>query len=155
MSNMQDNALHGWRLKELGKPNGELRMAGYPNKIPAMAFSAKGKWLVTAGTEQIICWPFFGGGPSGRPPLALGVPENSVSMIAPHPSDDMCAAGYTSGRVIMALYEDRLPIEILRAEGNPITTLAWNQKGDKLLVGREDGQLYLYTSASIIAASQA
>lgn len=150
MTVMQENALHGWHFPDLK----ELRMAGYPNKIPSLGFSRKAKWLVTAGSEQVICWPFEGKGPQGKPPLSLGMPEPYVTAVAPHPRDDMCAAGYATGRVILALYEDKLPIEILRPEGTPITALAWDTRGQNLIAAREDGHLYLYTTESIIRASE-
>lgn len=152
MTSMQENALHGWRMKDMG----ELRMAGYPNKIHSVSFSLRGKWLVTSGADQIICWPFQGTGPQGKPPLALGVPEGApVTMVAAHPKDDMTAAGYASGRVILALLEDRLPIELMPPNGESVTALAWSPAGRMLIVGHADGTVSLFTSESIINASQA
>ncbi len=152
MTSMQENALHGWRMKDLG----ELRMAGYPGKIHSFDFSQKGKWLVTSGADQIICWPFTGSGPQGKPPMALGVPEGKpVSVVAPHPKDDMTVAGYASGRVVLALFEDRLPIELMPPDNIPVTAIAWSPDGLQLLSAQENGHLCHFTSKSIIAASEA
>ncbi len=152
MTSMQENALHGWRMKDMG----ELRMAGYPNKIHSMSFSYRGKWLVTSGAEQVICWPFQGTGPQGKPPLVLGIPEGApVTVVAAHPKDDMTAAGYASGRVILALLEDRLPIELLPPNGESVAALAWSPDGRNLVCAHSNGNISLFTSESIINASQA
>ncbi len=152
MTSMQENSLHGWRMKDMG----ELRMAGYPNKIHSISFSWKGKWLVTSGADQIVCWPFQGSGPQGKPPLALGVPEGApVTVVAAHPKDDMTAAGYASGRVILALLEDRLPIELLPPNGEKVAALVWSPDGRNLITAHADGTISLFTSESIINASQA
>lgn len=154
MTSMQENALHGWRIKD--NPPGELRMAGYPGKIHSYGFSHRGKWLITSGADQIICWPFQGTGPQGKPPLALGVPEGApVTAVSPHPKDDMTAAGYASGRVILALLEDRLPIELLPPDGNSVAALCWSNDGRNLITAHEDGTIRLFTNESIINASQA
>ncbi len=152
MTSMQENALHGWRLKDLG----ELRMAGYPGKIHSMGFSFKGRWLVTSGADQIICWPFTGSGPQGKPPMVLGIPEGrSVSVVSPHPKDDMTAAGFASGRVVLALYEDRLPIELMPPDNVDVLALNWSPDGLNLIAARADGKINLFTSRSIIQASEA
>lgn len=152
MTSMQENALHGWRMKDMG----ELRMAGYPNKIHSVSFSYRGKWLVTSGAEQVICWPFQGSGPQGKPPMVLGVPEGApVTVVAAHPKDDMTAAGYASGRVILALLEDRLPIELLPPNGESVAAMCWSPDGRNLVVAHSDGSVRLFTNDSIINASQA
>ena len=68
LSAMQEAALHGWRLSD----NKEMQMQGYAGKIHDMDFTVKARYLATGGAEQIICWPFFGGGPWGKTPLMLG-----------------------------------------------------------------------------------
>lgn len=152
ITTMQEAALHGWRMKDLG----ELRMAGYPAKVNSFAFSQKGKWLVTSGADQIICWPFIGSGPQGKPPMALGIPEGKpVTIVAPHPKDDMTVAGYASGRIILALFEDQMPVELVPPDNIPVAALAWSPDGTQLLSAHENGRICFYTSQSIIAASSA
>jgi hypothetical protein len=68
LSSMQENALHGWQIQD----KKEMRMQGYVAKVRSMGFTARGKYLATSGAEQVICWPFSGGGPWGKPPLTLG-----------------------------------------------------------------------------------
>ena len=61
---MQENALHGWRLSD----GQHMRMSGYPAKTRSMGFTRNGKWLASSGAESVVLWPFFGGGPMGKPP---------------------------------------------------------------------------------------
>ena len=61
LTSMQDAALHGWQLSN----QKEMRMQGYAAKVRALAFTVRGKYLATSGAEQVICWPFSGGGPWG------------------------------------------------------------------------------------------
>ncbi len=56
MTSLQEGALHGWRLTD----NNEMQMQGYTTKIHSMGFTAKGRYLATSGSPEIICWPFFG-----------------------------------------------------------------------------------------------
>ena len=87
--------------------------------------------------------------------MAVGIPEGKpCSVVAPHPRDEMVAAGFASGRVILALFEDRLPVELLPPDGPAITTLAWSPDGRKLISAREDGSVHLFSSDSIIRATQ-
>jgi len=90
LTSLQDNSLHGWQLSD----NKEMRMQGYAAKVRSMSFSARAKYLITSGAEQIICWPFSGGGPWGKPPVTLGGTDNRlVTQVAAHPKDEMVAAG--------------------------------------------------------------
>lgn len=151
MTSMQENALHGWRMKDLG----ELRMAGYANKIHSFGFSSKGKWLATSGSEQIICWPFSGSGPQGKPPFGLGMPEEGYpcTVVAPNPKEEVLAAGYASGRIVLALFEDQLPIELLPPNRIPVVALEWSPNGKTFLAAREDGSVFLFTAQKIMAGT--
>jgi WD40 repeat protein len=148
LTSMQESALHGWQLSD-GK---EMRMKGYATKVRSMGFTARGKYLATSGAEQVICWPFSGGGPWGKAPLTLGGNDNRlVTHVAPHPKDEMVAAGYTDGMVVLAPLDGRMEIMI-----NPpadvkhaITGLVWNAAGDALFAAIESGTLMLFTIDSV------
>lgn len=147
MTSMQENALHGWRMKD----GGELRMAGYPGKVHSFGFSSSGRWLATSGNDQIIAWPFSGSGPQGKPPIGLGMPENKpCTHVACNPSEELVAAGYATGRVVLTLFEDQLPIELLPPDNVPVTALAWDAVGQRLLAGKENGEAYLFTARRIL-----
>jgi hypothetical protein len=96
---MQETALHGWRLAD----GQHMRMSGYPAKTHSLSFTARGKWLATAGREAIVLWPFFGGGPMGKAPTELAGGDGVIcTRVACHPQHDMVAAGFEDGLVLLA-----------------------------------------------------
>ncbi|MGE4064280.1 MAG: WD40 repeat domain-containing protein [Rhodospirillaceae bacterium] len=138
---MQENALHGWRLSD-----GEhMRMTGYPGKVRNIAFTRKGHFLATTGSDSVICWPFSGNGPMGKPPVEFGsASEGSlVSFVAANPKLDIVAAGFEDGSVLVGQAGSANTIGIIDASGSPVTCLAWNPDGDRLLVGNEAGAVHL------------
>ncbi len=149
LTGMQDCALHGWQLAD----NKEMRMEGYASKIRSMGFTARSKFLATSGAEQVICWPFSGGGPWGKPPLTLGGTDGRlVTHIAPHPKDDMVAAGYSDGMIVLAPLDGRMEIMINTPSAAPssaINGLVWNAAGDALFAASESGTILLFTIASV------
>ena len=149
MTSMQENALHGWQVAD-GK---EMRMQGYAAKIRSMAFTARGKYLATSGADQIICWPFSGGGPWGKPPVTLGgADQRLVTQVAPHPKDEMVAAGYTDGMVVLAPLDGRMEIMVhapSSAANTSINGLVWNKAGDALFASMECGTILLFTIDSV------
>jgi len=149
LSSMQDGALHGWLLAS----SKEMRMQGYASKVRSMEFTNKGKYLATSGAQQIICWPFANGGPWGKPPVTLGGNENRlVTQVAPHPKDNMIAAGYDDGMIVLAPLDGRMEIMInppLANEGMNINGLAWNADGSALFASSAGGCLMLFTIDSV------
>jgi|GEM_PF-39583 HAD superfamily hydrolase (TIGR01509 family) len=146
LSSMQEAALHGWQLVD----NKEMRMQGYAAKIKSMGFTARGKYLATSGAEQVICWPFSAGGPWGKAPLTLGGADNRlVTHIAPHPKDEMVAAGYTDGMIILAPLDGRMEIMINPPQDAAINGLVWNADGDALFASSESGSILLFTIDSV------
>lgn len=133
---MQEPMLHGWRLMD-GK---DMRMSGYSGKVASMAFTAGGKWLATAGSEQLILWPFASkDGPMGKQPRMVAPYEKRVVAVACHPRQEIVAAGFEDGLVMLARIDDGAEILARRPAGAPITALAWNGDGSKLAFGTEDG----------------
>ncbi|MBI1274133.1 MAG: WD40 repeat domain-containing protein [Alphaproteobacteria bacterium] len=148
MTTMQEGALHGWRLSDMN----EMRMAGYAGKVRSMAWTAKSKYLASSGAGVPVCWPFTGGGPWGKPPLTPGSERPAlVTQVAPHPRDEMLAAGYADGAAALLPLDGR-SIDVMIApavEGGAIAGLAWNGDGDCLFAAREDGTLMLFTLQSV------
>ena len=65
---MQENALHGWRIRD----KADLAMTGYPAKVKSFSWVGDTPHLVTSGADEAICWPFDGkDGPMGRPQFVL------------------------------------------------------------------------------------
>jgi WD40 repeat protein len=149
LSSMQESALHGWQLSD----NKEMRMQGYAAKVRSMAFTLRGKFLATSGAEQIICWPFSGGGPWGKPPVTLGGSDTRlVTQVAPHPKDEMVAAGYSDGMLVLAPLDGRMEIMInapMSVTKSSINGLVWNAAGDALFASTESGTVMLFTIESV------
>lgn len=152
MTTMQDNALHGWRLHDMN----EMRMQGYVGKINNLSWSPKGRYLVTSGSAQAICWPFFGGGPWGKAPQALGIDRGILVRAAvAHPRDELVAIGYADGMVELAPLDGRPGVMVhppVAEEGHEIVGLAWNDEGDCLFAASSDGYVMLFTLHSVANA---
>ncbi len=136
---MQEAALHGWRLSD----GQHMRMSGYPTRVRSIAFSADEKWLATSGAQEVILWPFSTrDGPMGKQPsmLASGPKGTRVVMIACHPRQEVLAAGYSDGMVMLVRLADGAEILVRRPSGLPITALAWRSDGKMLAFGTEDGK---------------
>jgi WD40 repeat protein len=133
---MQEPSLHGWRLAD-GK---HMRMSGYAVKVRSTAWTADGKWLATSGASEIVVWPFHGkDGPMGKQPSMLAPAEQKVSAVACHPQNDVIAAGYEDGLVLLVRMSDRAEILARRPDGSPISVLAWSPAGTALAFGTEEG----------------
>ncbi len=136
VTSMQENALHGWRLSD----GQHMRMSGYPTKIRSMSFTRNGRWLATSGADCIVTWPFFGGGPMGKPPLELAPSEGlTCCFVACHPQHEACAAGYVDGTVILVDFTSSRVLPIVPPGHGAITTLTWSPDGTMLALGSESG----------------
>lgn len=136
---MQENALHGWSLPE-GK---HMRMSGYPAKPESLGFTRSGKWLASAGAEAIILWPFFGGGPMGKPPLELAAGDSVVKRIACHPQHEVVAAGHADGAVVVVDIARERILPVAAPGRGAISALGWSPDGAYLGFGTESGFLAL------------
>ena len=133
---MHEPAMHGWRLAD----NRHMRMSGYPGRVRSMSWTAGGKGLATSGADTVIIWPFASkDGPMGREPAMLAPMQARVSAVACHPKQDILAAGYGDGTVLMVRLEDGAEILVRRNGAAPVSALAWNAKGTLLAFGSEDG----------------
>jgi WD40 repeat protein len=133
---MHEPALHGWRLADVR----HMRMSGYPGRVRSMSWSVGGKGLATSGADTVIIWPFASkDGPMGKEPAMLAPLQARVSMVACHPKQDIMAAGYSDGTVLIVRLEDGAEILVRRNGSEPVSALAWNAKGTLLAFGTEDG----------------
>ncbi|MEJ0048506.1 MAG: hypothetical protein WDN04_22120 [Rhodospirillales bacterium] len=56
----------------------------------SFGFTRNGKWLASSGADGIVLWPFFGGGPLGKPPVELAPIEGVLcTRVACHPKDEL------------------------------------------------------------------
>ena len=133
---MHEPALHGWRLSD----SRHMRMTGYPGRVRSMSWSAGGKALATSGADAVILWPFASkDGPMGKEPAMLAPLQARVSMVACHPKQDIFAAGYSDGTILMVRLNDGAEILVRRNGAAPVAALAWNAKGTMLAFAAEDG----------------
>jgi WD40 repeat protein len=134
---MHEPALHGWRLAD----QRHMRMTGYPGRVRSMSWSAGGKALATSGADTVIMWPFASkDGPMGKEPAMLAPLQARVSMVACHPKQDILAAGYSDGTILMVRLNDGAEILVRRRSGEiAVSALAWNAKGTQLAFAAEDG----------------
>lgn len=136
VTSMQENALHGWTLPE-GK---HLRMSGYPGKTQSMSFSRTGKWLATSGSDAMVLWPFFGGGPMGKAPTELAGGDGVLcTRVAFNPRDDVAAGGFADGLVVIGDPASSRILPIAPPVGGPISALGWSADGTHLAFGTENG----------------
>jgi WD40 repeat protein len=133
---MHEPALHGWRLAD----NRHMRMTGYPGRVRSVSWSAGGKALATSGADSVILWPFASkDGPMGKEPAMLAPLQARVTTVACHPRQDIFAAGYSDGTVLMVRMTDGAEILVRRNAAAPVAALAWNSKGTLLAFAAEDG----------------
>ena len=134
---MHEPALHGWRLAD----QRHMRMTGYPGRVRSMSWSAGGKALATSGAEAVIMWPFASkDGPMGKEPAMLAPLQARVAAVACHPKQDVLAAGYSDGTILMVRLTDGAEILVRRNGTAPVSGLAWNAKGTVLAFALEDGE---------------
>jgi WD40 repeat protein len=144
ISAMQENSLHGWRLGD----SDHLRMTGYPAKCRSLSWTAKGRYLLTSGAGIVVGWPFLGrSGPKDRAPVELGPPGTTVTRVAAHPVQELCAAGYADGTVRLLRLGDGADIQVRDGSGSPVTALVWSADGGALAWGTEGGEAGVFHPA--------
>jgi WD40 repeat protein len=135
---MQDNQLHGWRLKD----QKNLRMGGYPSKVKSVAFLSNGQLMATSGAQGAVLWPFIGAnGPMGREATEIGFDEGShVALVAAQARERLLAAGLSDGRVWLADPAGQ-GLNFLKAErGAPIVALAMSSDARRTAWADENGE---------------
>ena len=133
---MHEPALHGWRLADAR----HMRMTGYPGRVRSMSWNAAGKSLATSGADTVIMWPFGSkDGPMGKEPAMLAPLQARVTMVACHPKQEILAAGYSDGTVLMVRLTDGAEILVRRNGPEPVAALGWNAKGTMLAFAAADG----------------
>jgi WD40 repeat protein len=76
----------------------------------------------------------------GKEPAMLAPLQARVSAVACHPKQDILAAGYSDGTILMVRLDDGAEILVRRRQGtDPVVALAWNSKGTMLAFATEDG----------------
>jgi WD40 repeat protein len=134
---MQEPMLHGWRLAD----RQHMRMSGYTARVTSLGWTVGGRWLATSGATQLILWPFQAkDGPMGKGPRLLAPSEQQIEVVACHPKQDIVAAGYADGMVLLVRIEDGAEILAKKPGEAPVSALAWSADGRLLAFGTESGE---------------
>jgi WD40 repeat protein len=137
VTTMQEPMLHGWRLVD----SKHMRMSGYSARVTSFGWTVGGRWLATSGATQLILWPFHAkDGPMGKQPHLLAPSEHRIETVACHPRQDIVAAGYGDGMVLLIRVEDGAEILAKKPGAAPVKALAWSSDGLFLAWGAENGE---------------
>jgi WD40 repeat protein len=137
VTTMQEPMLHGWRLTD----RQHMRMSGYAARVGSLGWTAGGRWLATSGSTQLILWPFqTKDGPMGKQPRLLAPYQHRLEVVACHPRQDIVAAGFADGLVLLVRIEDGAEILAKTPGEAPVTALAWSADGRLLAFGTESGE---------------
>lgn len=138
VTTMQENALHGWRLRD----KADMRMSGYPAKVKSMDWVGKLPHLASSGADQAICWPFDGAnGPMGQRPLMLCHDGDTLATaVCGLPGHDALLCGFDNGVVLYSEMNIAFdPRVIKRRSGAAITHLVVTPDTGWMLAAAEDG----------------
>jgi len=121
-----------------------MRMSGYSRKVRSFDWIAKPAYLLTAGSDTVVAWPFSGKGPMGKAPLEIGrVDDRLVAAVAAHPDKPLFAFGYDDGETCVAeLPGDRLVV-IKSADGGRPSHMTWSPDGRAIAIGDDSGGLFV------------
>ena len=137
VTSMQEPSLHGWRVDD----RKDMRMSGYTARVRSLAWTADGKWLATAGSNQLVLWPFSGkDGPMGKQPQLRAPAEQLLNVVACHPKEGVVAVGFADGMILLVRTDDGAEVLARRPADAPVTALAWNPTGKLLAFGTESGE---------------
>ncbi len=141
VTSMQENALHGWRLRD----KADMRMSGYPAKVKSFTWVGTAPFLATSGADAAVCWPFDGNdGPMGRPPMTCAYGGKQLcTAIAGLVGHNGVFAGFADGCVIAGRLSPDGEMEDLLVKGSsgaPVAALALTPEG-WLFVGEDSGRV--------------
>lgn len=136
---MQENALHGWRLRD----KADMRMSGYPAKVKDFVWMGEAPFLATSGTDEAVCWPFDGkDGPMGRAPATCCYGGKQVcTAVTGLLGHDALLAGFADGAVLAGrAAEDAEDFVVKGSSGSPVAALAITPEA-WVFVGEESGRV--------------
>lgn len=119
-----------------------LNMSGFESKVRALAFSADGKRLATAGSAVVGVWPCASKkGPEGANPLQIDGSEAEVVAMDFSAATGQLATGDLEGTLLVVTFE-KGQFRRKRAKlGYGISALAWHPSRPLLAVGHASGSV--------------
>lgn len=76
----------------------------------------------------------------GKEPAMLAPLQARVTAVASHPKQDILAAGYDNGTILMVRLADGAEILVRRNGTEPVAALAWSAAGTTLAFATADGE---------------
>jgi len=117
-----------------------LNMQGFESKVRALAFSADGKRLATAGSPVVTVWPCASAkGPDGAQPIQVDGSESEVLALDFSPATGQLASGDAEGTLLVVTFEKGQFRRKRARLGTGISALAWHPSNPLLAVGHESG----------------
>ena len=140
VTSMQENALHGWRLRD----KADMRMSGYPAKVKSFCWVGDAPFLATSGAREAICWPFDGkGGPMGRSPLCVAYGgEQLATVVCGLPGEPGVLVGFQDGSVLLSeLDHAAQPVVLQGSTGAEASAIAVTASPSHVLIGDVNGSV--------------
>jgi hypothetical protein len=115
-------------------------VSDFPSPVQSIGWTRQSDILFASGAFRIVAWslahPPFDGDRSGA--LESGRARFvAVEQLAVNPRNDLVAAGYGNGRIILARPGSRDEL-IVGAFKSAVTSLAWSPDGKSLAAGAHD-----------------
>ena len=76
----------------------------------------------------------------GKQPKLLAPSEHRIDAVACHPKQDIVAAGYADGMVLLVRVDDGAEILAKKPGDAPVKALAWSADGTLMAWGAENGE---------------
>src|SRR4029078_5947160 len=103
-----------------------MRMSGYSARVRSFGWTTGGKWLATAGSEQLVPWAFQSKeGPMGKEARVFVPFAVRVHVVACHPKQEVVACGYADGTVLLVRIDDGAEVLAEQPGDAPGTAVGW------------------------------
>lgn len=137
----QDSTVHFWNVKS----GEDAQMRGFPTKVMELSWDSSGRWLATGGSSSATLWDCSGKGPQGRAPREYDAHTNKLTQLAFQP--DGCLLATTDADSLLFLWEPMKDDDIIAGLklSSPASCLRWC-KGDKFVIGQQDGNVVMFST---------
>lgn len=141
-----DHSLCCWRVAD----GVAVHMRGYLAKPLSLSWTKRGGFIATSGYRRLVMWPMAGKGPDGKHADTLAPRPSLVTAVACHPSIDLVAVGYADGCIVFARQAIQVVLPVRAADGEEVTSLAFNKKGGLLTFGTAGGAFGLLDMRGVL-----
>jgi WD40 repeat protein len=140
-SGTQDCQVHIWPLPY--KPESDLAMSGFPNKVKHVHWHCKGSLLATNSGQTVVLWDFSGKGPAQKMPDILKGHFLNVTALAFQHEGDRLVSGDEGGLLFFFDPKKSSHSDFIVSVGQPVTTLCWSPDDKMVVVGTAEGGLFM------------